>query len=173
MVATANYITIVANGTMRDWGIFHTFALRIIECTPLSMKSNKIYSVLLADDDSDEIELLVESFENQDRFKIVFVAKNGVEVVDYITENPNTVDIIISDMFMPAMTGLEAVENLISSNLIEETLTVIFSNTVNVENQEKFAATRLLKFYTKPSSITEYNTLPEKLINVFQANSQH
>ena len=172
MVATANYITIVTNGTMRDCVIFHTFALQITDCTPHIMNTNKTYSVLLADDDSDEIELLVESFEDQDRFKIVFVAKNGVEVVDYITENPNTVDIIISDMFMPAMTGLEALEKLMSSNLVKETLTVIFSNTVNVENQEKFAATRLLKFYTKPSSITEYNRLPEKLINIFEANSQ-
>ena len=132
------------------------------------MYNTRTYSLLLADDDSDEIEFLVESFENHDQFKVAYIAKNGVELVEYIKENPNSVDIIISDMFMPAMTGLEALQKLNEKNLISETLTVIFSNTVNVENEDKFKSSDLLKFYTKPCSILEYQLLPEKLLNLMQ-----
>lgn len=133
------------------------------------MNNAKIYSLLIADDDSDEIEFLQESFQQNKQFKIAYIAKNGVELLDYITNNPDSIDVIISDMFMPAMTGLEAVERLIADDLGGEILTIIFSNTVNVENQDKFISTEKLKFYTKPSSIAEYDNLPSKLLRMLQA----
>lgn len=132
------------------------------------MNNAKIYSLLIADDDSDEIEFLQESFQQNKQFKIAYIAKNGVELLDYITNNPDSIDVIISDMFMPAMTGLEAVERLRAYDLAGEILTIIFSNTVNVENQDKFVSTEKLKFYTKPSSIVEYDNLPSKLLKMLQ-----
>lgn len=135
------------------------------------MQNSKIYSILVADDDFEEIELLVESFENQRQFQINYIAKNGLEMVDYVTQNPNNIDVVISDMFMPAMNGIEAIEKLKSENLLRDTLTVIFSNTVNIENNDKFKSTDTLKFYTKPSSITEYNNLPAKLLDLIQSRS--
>ncbi len=132
------------------------------------MYNSKIYSILVADDDSEEIELLVESFENQNQFKINFIAKNGLELVDYVAQNSTAIDIVISDMFMPAMNGIEAIEKLRADNLLDNVLTVVFSNTVNIENNEKFKASNNLKFYTKPSSISEYNNLPSKLLTLLQ-----
>lgn len=135
------------------------------------MQNSKIYSILIADDDFEEIELLVESFEGQHQFQINYIAKNGLELVDYVTQNPNNIDVVISDMFMPAMNGIEAIEKLKAENLLTNTLTVIFSNTVNIENNDKFKSTENLKFYTKPSSITEYNNLPAKLLDLMHSKA--
>ncbi len=132
------------------------------------MYNSKIYSILVADDDSEEIELLIESFENQNQFKINFIAKNGLELVDYVAQHSTAIDIVISDMFMPAMNGIEAIEKLQADNLLDNVLTVVFSNTVNIENNDKFKATNNLKFYTKPASISEYNNLPSKLLTLLQ-----
>ena len=165
---STNYTTFIANGARTIPCFIITFATGLNETDINFMYTTGTYSLLLADDDSDEIEFLVESFANHPKFKIDFIAKNGIEVVDYLTKNPNSIDIIISDMFMPAMTGLEALQKLTDKNLVPNTLTVIFSNTVNVENQEKFKCTELLKFYTKPCSIAEYEALPEKLLSLLQ-----
>lgn len=131
-----------------------------------NMSTSQPYSILIADDDSDEIELLMESFENQSQFKIEFVAKNGLEFVDYMKRNPNSIDVAISDMFMPALTGIEAIQELEANNLLDRTLAVIFSNTINIENNPRFKATDKLKFYTKPSSIAEYKNFPSKLLQL-------
>lgn len=41
-------------------------------------------------------------------FEVVFIAQNGAEALSYIREN--TVDLLISDIMMPKMTGLELIE---------------------------------------------------------------
>jgi DNA-binding NarL/FixJ family response regulator len=43
-------------------------------------------------------------------FEIVAEASNGGEVIAYLTENPNTIDVVLMDINMPVMTGIEATQ---------------------------------------------------------------
>jgi DNA-binding NarL/FixJ family response regulator len=47
---------------------------------------------------------------NNSAFKIVSEANNGKEVIDYLQENLNTVDVVLMDINMPEMNGIEATD---------------------------------------------------------------
>lgn len=64
--------------------------------------------LLLADDHliiRDGIKLMLKK--NPD-FEIVAEASNGREVLEYLTNNPDTVDVVLMDINMPEMNGIEA-----------------------------------------------------------------
>ncbi len=45
-----------------------------------------------------------------DKFKIVFVGRNGQEIVDYLVSNQKKPDVILMDIEMPVMEGIRATE---------------------------------------------------------------
>jgi DNA-binding NarL/FixJ family response regulator len=66
--------------------------------------------LLLADDHliiRDGIKLMLKK---NSEFEIVAEASNGGEVIAYLTENPNTIDVVLMDINMPVMTGIEATQ---------------------------------------------------------------
>ena len=66
--------------------------------------------ILLADDHliiRDGIKLMLKKNLN---FKIVAEAANGGEVIQYLHDNPNTIDVVLMDINMPIMNGIEATE---------------------------------------------------------------
>jgi DNA-binding NarL/FixJ family response regulator len=64
--------------------------------------------ILLADDHliiRDGIKLMLKKNLN---FKIVAEAANGGEVIQYLHDNPNSIDVVLMDINMPTMNGIEA-----------------------------------------------------------------
>jgi DNA-binding NarL/FixJ family response regulator len=64
--------------------------------------------ILLADDHliiRDGIKLMLKKNLN---FKIVAEAANGGEVIQYLYDNPNSIDVVLMDINMPIMNGIEA-----------------------------------------------------------------
>lgn len=69
--------------------------------------------LLLADDHSiirDGIKLMLKK---NSEFEIVTEAKNGKEVIEYLTNNPNTIDVVLMDINMPEMNGIEATQFIV------------------------------------------------------------
>jgi DNA-binding NarL/FixJ family response regulator len=67
----------------------------------------KTYSVAIVEDHvllSQAIGGLVDSF---DRFKVSYLCKNGKELITRLEENSNTPDIVLMDINMPIMNGIE------------------------------------------------------------------
>ncbi len=70
----------------------------------------KTINLLLADDHlvvRDAIKLMLQ---RNSRFKIVALAKNGKEVLKYLDANPDKINVVIMDINMPVMSGVEATE---------------------------------------------------------------
>jgi DNA-binding NarL/FixJ family response regulator len=70
----------------------------------------KAIKILLADDHliiRDGIKLMLKKNLN---FKIVAEAANGGEVIQYLHDNPNTIDVVLMDINMPTMNGIEAAQ---------------------------------------------------------------
>ena len=65
-------------------------------------------SVVIIDDEPDLLEICADAFEMEDYQ--VLTASDGLKGLDLITSH--NVDVIISDSFMPEMTGLELLANL-------------------------------------------------------------
>ncbi len=66
--------------------------------------------LLLADDHliiRDGIKLMLKK---NSELEIVTEANNGKEVIDYLTKNPNTIDVVLMDINMMEMNGIEATQ---------------------------------------------------------------
>ncbi|MGM0408042.1 MAG: response regulator [Bacteroidota bacterium] len=118
--------------------------------TPKSEKSKKI-RLIIAEDHDVSLFGLVTLFKNREEFEIIDTAKNGMEVLK-ILEKKNT-DIIITDISMPGMDGIELAEHL---NIHYPEIKVIVF-TMYMENWfvEQLTKNGAKGFVAKNSKITE------------------
>lgn len=110
-------------------------------------KSESTFHVLIADDAPMNTMLLQRLFETHWRCR-VGIASNGMDALEY--NRKHQPDLIIMDLHMPVMSGLEATR-MIRSGLIN-TEVLIYSMTAEdpVEMQELYHGIRINGFLTKP-----------------------
>lgn len=123
--------------------------------TDNSLKGKK---VLVVDDDSRNIYSLYNAFE-QESMDII-VANNGKEALRKLEENSDT-DIILMDIMMPEMDGLECTRR-IRSNLFYKNLPIIaLTAKAMAEDKEKCLEAGASDYITKPVNV-------EKLISLMR-----
>lgn len=132
------------------------------------MPTHNKYSVIIADDDPEEIDLLLSCFQNHEAFSVMTTVENGQHLVDFFTQNNTSPDIIITDMFMPILNGVDAVLKLQELEILNNTLVTVFSTTINESTEKKLSKLPKVAFYNKPSSYNEYLELPEKLVQILR-----
>ncbi len=123
-------------------------------------------NILIIDDSALMRRVLSDIINSDERFIVCDVASNGLEAYDKITLNPRQYDVILLDINMPKMNGIEFMEEI---NRLKLKLTVIVVSTIAVEGAAE--TIRLLElgafdFVTKPNSFAEAkeNTFQEKVL---------
>lgn len=111
--------------------------------------------ILIIDDSALMRRVLSDIIDSDERFIVCDVAGNGLEALDKIVSNPRQYDVILLDINMPKMNGIQFMEECNRLNL---KLTVIVVSTIAVEGAAE--TIRLLElgafdFVTKPNSFTE------------------
>lgn len=119
--------------------------------------------IIIADDDFDEIELLKVAFEKSISFEILACVNNGQEIIDAIEKNNKRPDIILTDMYMPIINGLEATEILRMNPENASIAVILFSTTINSSITEKASHLGIIGTLIKPFSIDNYNSLPDQV----------
>jgi len=112
------------------------------------------YNILLVDDDQFLLDMYSLKFTN--RGHEITVAKDGAEGLVKIKEGM-TPDIILLDMIMPKMSGLEFLEAFRKENLSPKTLIMMLTNqgqSSEIESAEKFGIKGyIIKATTIPSEV--------------------
>ena len=123
-------------------------------------------NILIIDDSALMRRVLSDIINSDERFMVCDVASNGLEAYDKITLNPKRYDVILLDINMPKMNGIEFMEEI---NRLKLKLTVIIVSTIAVEGAAE--TIRLLElgafdFVTKPNSFSEAkeNTFQDKVL---------
>ena len=123
-------------------------------------------NILIIEDSALMRRVLSDIINSDERFMVCDVASNGLEAYDKITLNPKRYDVILLDINMPKMNGIEFMEEV---NRLKLNLTVIIVSTIAVEGATE--TIRLLElgafdFVTKPTSFSEAkeNTFQEKVL---------
>ena len=123
-------------------------------------------NILIIDDSALMRRVLSDIINSDERFMVCDVASNGLEAYDKITLNPKLYDVILLDINMPKMNGIEFMEEI---NRLKLKLTVIVVSTIAVEGAAE--TIRLLElgafdFVTKPNSFAEAkeNTFQERVL---------
>lgn len=115
---------------------------------------------MIADDDFDDRELLKFLFNQNEKFELIGCYNLGTEVINEILSKKNIPDILVIDMYMPMISGIEVVMQLEQSELTNDMTKFIISTNINVMEEDKYASNSSIKFIKKPVSLVEINDLP-------------
>lgn len=112
-------------------------------------------NILIIDDSALMRRMISDIISTDERFVVCDTASNGLEAYDKITLNPSFYDIVILDINVPKMDGIQFMEEI---NRLKLKLTVIVVSTIAVEGAAE--TIRLLElgafdFVKKPSSFSE------------------
>lgn len=100
------------------------------------MQRDKQIEIILVEDNPHDIEMIIESFSDQNINKKVQIFKNGSEVIDYFFSPHRSLDVIYSklprviilDLKIPKINGLEILKRLKSDNRTRNIPVVIFTS---------------------------------------------
>lgn len=124
------------------------------------MKPGKKLTIIVADDDEDDRELLKFLFNQNEKFELIGCFESGIEVIKEIMIHKIIPDILLIDMYMPLLTGTEILKRIEDSGVAPDMTKFIISTTINTTEQNKYIDNPSVKFLKKPVSLTEINDLP-------------
>ncbi len=106
----------------------------------------------------DDIEGRIEQFR-----KTILTASTGEEALEIFTQNTNRIDLVISDIVMPKMSGKEVYENV---KTIKPDVKFLFTSGYTADIIKKhFVEIDTVEFIPKPFSPMELNDKLEKMLS--------
>ncbi len=136
------------------------------------MKSNKRITVILADDDEDDRELLQSLFKEREEFELIGCFESGIDVIKEIMINKTIPDVLVIDMYMPMLNGSEIIKRIEDSEIAPDMTKFIFSTTINTTEQNKYHKNDSVKFLKKPATLSEINSLPDTILRTLDYSAK-
>jgi two-component system response regulator (stage 0 sporulation protein A) len=123
------------------------------------MKTN--IKVLVVDDNESITSRIVEYFSNHAVIKVVKTINNGREAVDYIANNHENFDLILMDIIMPEVDGIEILDMMYNNHIKKNT---IILTSYKKESTIKMVSKYNVDYYMlKPFDM---GTLEKRIVNV-------
>jgi CheY-like chemotaxis protein len=114
---------------------------------------NEGQTVHLADDDEDDRMLIKDALEEADPNLTVIEAEDGKELVENVRKSEDLSEsIVLVDMNMPKMNGVEAIKEIKSEPELAEVPTVLMSTSNNPELKRKALEAGANDFIVKPNT---------------------
>jgi CheY-like chemotaxis protein len=117
----------------------------------------KKFRVCIADDDQDDYDLIVSIFHDLGVEHSFTHAENGVQLINSlendVANRQSLPDLILLDLNMPKMDGLQALEAIRSKKRLSAVPVLIYSTSSSSEQKEKCYALGADGFVTKESSM--------------------
>lgn len=137
---------------------------------PISMEKG-IIKIILIEDDSEDFEMIMELMKQSDLNISVSVFKNGVEALTYLLSNEvyrttNKPDLVLLDLNMPKMNGLEFIENIKKDEVLRLIPVIILTSSADNEDVWKSYYLGASCYIVKPVGIEKFQNII-KAINDF------
>ena len=124
---------------------------------------------LLVDDDEDDKEIFCLALAEVDPSIQCYIASDGIEALEMLSNPAFAPDYIFLDLNMPLMSGKECLIEIKKRSHLEKTSVIMFSTSASQKDIEDTSELGASAFITKPPLIS---TLTEKLLQVFNGGSQ-
>jgi CheY-like chemotaxis protein len=128
----------------------------------------KTKTVLIADDDPDDIEMFVEALQEIDNNICCLSAGNGYEALQLLNiVNAPKPDVIFLDLNMPKLSGKQCLIKLKQQEQFSDIPVIIFTTSKLDDDNEEMRRLGALDFITKPSRFSELvQMLNNLLVNI-------
>ena len=122
-------------------------------------------TILIADDDFDDQEILEEAFRSADDGVSIVKVSSAEEAFDYLDKAAQKPSLIVVDYNMPSMSGASMIEFLCSKREYAAIPSVVWS-TSNSAKYEKICAEKGARaYFQKPSRFEEIVDIARKMLN--------
>lgn len=130
------------------------------------MTAVKDLHIIIAEDDLDDGEFMYKSFMKHPSFRKVEWAKNGKTLLELVQNNRDKPDIILTDINMPIVNGIEAIEALFRDPAYSTIPVFACSSTSNPIYKTKCMELGTRGFLVKPFDLFEYDVFPDHIISL-------
>jgi CheY-like chemotaxis protein len=123
-------------------------------------------SILLADDDIEDQELLKESLLEQEPAAMIDVVWNGQEVVTYLSKCPedSLPQLLILDFQMPILNAVEVLHRLQQDARYDAIHKVVWSTSTQPKHIKKCLENGAIRYFPKPNNTDELYTLASSIL---------
>lgn len=130
----------------------------------------KSLSILLIDDDEIERIKFQKVCKDINFPCYVVEAINGKQALNFLNRIENTFNIIVLDLHMPKMNGLELLEKLKSNIKFKNTPIIIMSNSEDNDELKKCYDYGVSGYFTKPADFTKYSKKVKSVLKYWKQN---
>lgn len=126
----------------------------------------KQYLIAIIEDDEDDRDILAASFrENHDNAAVIdFI--DGVAFIDYLRTGGTLPDLIVTDLYMPRMNGLELILKIKTDELLKAMPVVLLSTITNETVLSEVVELAGVYYFVKPIGLLDYVILSEKIMHL-------
>jgi len=129
-------------------------------------KLNKL-TIIIAEDDEDDAMIIESSFSGNADFETVKMVKNGNELIEYLKLN-SLPDIILTDINMPIMDGIEALKIIYNSNNLNKIPCFVYSTSINPSYEMLCKNIGVKGYLVKPNNINDFDEIPKEIISILE-----
>ncbi len=123
------------------------------------------YTLWIIDDDNDDLEFLKFLFERNPDFSLTGLYESAPQAIcDLIDNEPP--DIILTDLYMPIMSGAELCVKIFSENLLPGGHIFVISGIKNKPIEKTLSKYKQIHFLEKPVDLSHINNVPAKILEV-------
>ena len=126
--------------------------------------------LLLADDDPDDRDALIQPFVQQNPNVRVIVMGDGQELLNFLGDCPGDAlpVLILMDYKMPILTAAEVLEKLAEDDRYTEIPKLVWSTSNRAEYVDRCVRHGATAYFAKPSSLAELATIVERMTRTFR-----
>lgn len=124
------------------------------------------FSVLLADDDSDDRMLFEEAVSELALDLDLQMVKDGEELMQYLSSALILPEFLFLDLNMPFKNGFKCLEEIRANNILQEIFVIIYSTTSNKSHIDEAFEKGANLFIKKPNSFSDLKIILSKLFSL-------
>jgi CheY-like chemotaxis protein len=125
--------------------------------------------IIIAEDDDDDADVICETFNKNPNFSKVTLVPNGEELLNYLNEDSNeTPDIVLTDINMPILDGIEALQEILNTNDLKDIPCFVYSTSINPAYKEKCDLLGVKAYLIKPYSIEAFEEIPKSILKIIE-----
>lgn len=128
--------------------------------------------IIIAEDDTDDADVIYETFTNNPNFGKVSLVANGEELLSYLKDESNeNPDVILTDINMPIIDGIEALQVILNTNDLKSIPCFVYSTSINPAYKEKCDLMGVKAYLIKPYSFEAFEEIPKSILNIIDQES--